>query len=584
MTSLADLTRGPERAFPTHARLERYYPAAGAEEARGVLVRTIERGEGPALLIGSPGTGKSMLLQVVAHDIATSRPVACVTSAQLCTRRALLQSILFELGQPFRQRDEGELRLELIDYLQSANVGDRGVVLLVDEAQSLPTRLLEELRVLSNLSNNGDPRLHLVLAGSQALDEKFTSPDVEAFNQRIAARCYLSPFNHHDTAQYVRGHLAAAGADPDDLFTADALRAVYEATGGIARLINQLCDRALLVATKRQALRVNRDLVQGAWADLQQLPTPWNLPDTGEDELPSDSGIGLLEYGTLREEEDLAAPVDETELDEVFDPFEEAAESRPFQRGPRFDRPEVPPARVFAPDDDEDLELLEEEELELATPDERPDGRGDEFDQNFREYEPEDPTGGKGSTWAQEEPTAPNPFDEMFDDEEIVIDPFAGLEAVFAAGSTPVRNPYEKEISGLLHKVTQYDTPSLAKQVSPADSDAYGSGRENAEQATASRHEPSEPSSSFTIVEAYEERRPSGISPAQGSTGSEEFRGAGVSSANPFRFDSDEDSAAGTTPSTSEIVVVDDETPTGDAPSIAFPTDYRQIFASLRRE
>src|SRR5690606_20007144 len=129
------LTRGKERVFPTHARVERYYPSSAAEEARTLLRRCLERGEGPALLVGSPGTGKSMLLQILAHDLEGRWPVACLTSAQLCTRRALLQSILFELGQPFRQRDEGELRLELTEFLQSPTAGDRGAVLMVDEAQ-----------------------------------------------------------------------------------------------------------------------------------------------------------------------------------------------------------------------------------------------------------------------------------------------------------------------------------------------------------------------------------------------------------------------------------------------------------------
>ncbi len=582
MISLADLTRGPERAFPTHARLERYYPAAGAEEARSVLVRTIERGEGPALLIGSPGTGKSMLLQVVAHDVAESRAVACLTSAQLCTRRALLQSILFELGQPFRQRDEGELRLELIDYLQSANVGDRGVVLLVDEAQSLPTRLLEELRVLSNLSHQGDPRLHLVLAGSQALDEKFTSPEVEAFNQRIAARCYLSPFNHHDTAQYVRGHLAAAGADPDDLFTGDALRAVYEATGGIARLINQLCDRALLVGARRQALRVNRELVQGAWADLQQLPTPWNLPDTSEDQEPANTGIGLFEYGSLRAEEDLAAPIDETELDDVFDPFEEVAESRSFQQIPNHDHQEFQPTRVFAPDE-EDLELVDEEELDLAAPDARFDSRVDEFDENFQEYEPEESvTCDSSPRAADDEPKTSNPFDEMFDDEEIVIDPFASLQGVFSGGGVPVRNTYEKEISGLLHKVPQYDSTSPAEP-SAKETEASTTPAPPTESETYE-----ELSNRFTIVEAFEGRRPAGqvAEPTTSMDGEADGESSEEASVHSFRCgDEDEGQVmpqgAGLD---SEIVVIDDDAPTGDNPSIAFPTDYRQLFASLRRD
>ncbi len=195
------------------------------------------------------------------------------------------------------------MRLTLMDYLSGADVRKTGVLLLVDEAQSLPIRLLEELRVLGNVSHQGVPTVRLLLAGSQSLEETFTEPEIEAFNQRIVARCYLAPLSHSDTAQFIRGHLAAAGAAPDELFTADALDAVYRATDGIARLVNQVCDRALVLAAGHGQLQVTKEIVAGAWADLQQLPTPWNLPDTpamAEDR--EDHAEQVIEYGPLSDD------------------------------------------------------------------------------------------------------------------------------------------------------------------------------------------------------------------------------------------------------------------------------------------
>jgi type II secretory pathway predicted ATPase ExeA len=130
------------RAFVAAPDPERYFPASAIEESRKRISRCIDRGEGPALLIGGTGLGKSLLLEVLAAKYRSQLPVALLAGAQLCTRRALLQSILFQLGLPFRHLDEGELRISLLDYLRPAGKQARRIVLLVDEADSLPTRLL----------------------------------------------------------------------------------------------------------------------------------------------------------------------------------------------------------------------------------------------------------------------------------------------------------------------------------------------------------------------------------------------------------------------------------------------------------
>jgi Cdc6-like AAA superfamily ATPase len=121
--------------FPFLPQVARYFPGSSIEDARNRLGRAIERGNGPGLVVGGPGTGKSLLLQVLASQFHEQFDVVLPACARLCTRRALLQSILFELGLPYRSRDEGELRLSLLDHLLSKDECPSGLLLLVDEAQ-----------------------------------------------------------------------------------------------------------------------------------------------------------------------------------------------------------------------------------------------------------------------------------------------------------------------------------------------------------------------------------------------------------------------------------------------------------------
>ncbi len=247
------------RPFAAQADPQRYYPATVIEHARQTIVRSIDRGDGPALVMGPAGTGKSLLCQLVAEQFADRFLVAYLASGRITTRQALLQAILHELRLPFRGLDEGELRLSLLDRLKpSEDEADGspndGLLLVVDEAHTLPWRLLEEVRMLTNVVRDGQPRVRVVLAGASNLEERFAHPNLASFSQRLAARVYLEALDSVETGTYIRGQLAAVGGD-ERLFTDDALRSVYRATDGIPRLINQVCDHALILASLGGAAR-----------------------------------------------------------------------------------------------------------------------------------------------------------------------------------------------------------------------------------------------------------------------------------------------------------------------------------------
>ena len=142
------------RPFAAAPRVDHYFPAESIDAARRTLSRCVERSEGVGLLIGPTGTGKSLLCQMLAEQFRTSRNVVLLASGHLCTRRALLQSILFELGLPFRGLEEGELRLSITDFLDPTKASACPLVLgnfrVVSAGQSLDHRR----RRLSRLCNS----------------------------------------------------------------------------------------------------------------------------------------------------------------------------------------------------------------------------------------------------------------------------------------------------------------------------------------------------------------------------------------------------------------------------------------------
>ncbi len=292
-----------QRPFSASPDLYHYFPSPMAEQAREQLVQCIEHGAGPALLIGPPGTGKSLLCQLIADHFQAAYQVVSLSHSTVCTRRALFQSLLYALRCRTKGSSEGALRLAMWHHLESRRACPNGVLAIIDEAHKLPIPLLEELRVLTNCVLDGQPRFRLVLAGGPSLEERFTDPELETFNQRLGTRAYLQPLVREETAAYVRALIAAADGVPDEIFTDEALRAFHYATDGIPRLINQLGNATLTMAARQQRRPIDRELVEHAWADLQQLPTPAQTPtDPGRAADPIHSNTSFIEFGSLTDD------------------------------------------------------------------------------------------------------------------------------------------------------------------------------------------------------------------------------------------------------------------------------------------
>jgi type II secretory pathway predicted ATPase ExeA len=403
--TLRQLAERDERVFPSYPQVARYFPGSAIEDARNRLGRAIERGNGPGLVIGGPGTGKSLLLQVLASQYHEQFDVVLPACARLCTRRALLQSILFELGLPYRSRDEGELRLSLLDHLLSKEECPSGLLLLVDEAQTLSPALLDELRVLTNLVRGSLPRVRLILAGSSSLEESFTEPELESFSQRLTARCYLGPFSREETTQFIRAQLAASGATPNDVFSPDACAAVFEATDGVPRIVNQLCDRALVEANTAGRTQIDRQIIQGSWADIQQLPTPWDTPE--QSTLSASSRV--IEFGNLTSDR------------------------------PSYDSNQgtTAAARLAEFDTELDVDDSSADEVEI--------GHSTKAPLEKQTAETRDVTA--------------DPFGEKFDEEEVVLDNFAAWDDMFRRDVQRVVNRRDPDFATMVEAAIQASPP-----------------------------------------------------------------------------------------------------------------------------
>ncbi|MCY2975888.1 MAG: AAA family ATPase [Planctomycetota bacterium] len=290
------LRKRPFLATPT---LDRYCPIECQESAYTTAVRAIQRAEGPVSIIGGTGLGKSMVCLRIADTFRRSFEVIVLASSQLCSRRALLQSLLFELRMPYRDLSEGELRLSLLERLQPSNDNPTdGLVLIVDEAHTLAPKLLEELRLITNLTRDGVPRVRLVLCGTTRLEELLGHPQMESLNQRLAARCYLLPLNSQETTRYLTHKIELCGAPISAVITEDAIRLVHRATDGVPRLIDQVVDSALRIAAELKQRPVSVQTIEAAWARSQQLPLPWSDKAQSISDSPTSIEFGLLEDDT----------------------------------------------------------------------------------------------------------------------------------------------------------------------------------------------------------------------------------------------------------------------------------------------
>ena len=217
------------------------------------------------VLTGDPGMGKTSLLQKLVSEHGEKHSIGLVTTARYNIEH-LLPWILLSLGLSQKQLDPVEAYHLFSGFLLQESKQHRRVILIIDEAQSLGSELLEELRLLSNLNNGKTLKLQFILSGQPDLHTLLQRIDMTQFAQRIVVDFHLEPLSEEETGQCIRHRLKVAGGHPS-LFTNKACVLVHRLTRGVPRLINQVCDIALTYGFTEQARVITSKLVAQAAFD-----------------------------------------------------------------------------------------------------------------------------------------------------------------------------------------------------------------------------------------------------------------------------------------------------------------------------
>ena len=216
---------------------------------------------GFTVITGEIGSGKTTLIRELLNEIERDYSMTAATVSN--THRTfgeLLEWVLLAFNLEYRGKKKVELYQTLADFIAEEYNQGRRTVLIIDEAQNLDVEALEQLRMLSNINADRDQLLQLILVGQPALREILRLPELRQFAQRIGVAYNLKTLNLEETWQYIRHRLQVAGGDPN-LFDTKACAAVHYYTGGTPRLINVLCDTALVYGFGEQKQRIDLDLV-----------------------------------------------------------------------------------------------------------------------------------------------------------------------------------------------------------------------------------------------------------------------------------------------------------------------------------
>ncbi|MBF0620175.1 MAG: AAA family ATPase [Candidatus Omnitrophica bacterium] len=252
-----------ENAFNITSDPAFYFESSRHKEAYSHLLYGIKGRKGIICLTGEVGTGKTILCRMLLNKMDQAVKTAFILNPSF-SQIQLLQLITKDLGIPAKKNNKLDLITSLNDFLIDQNGQGHNVAVIIDEAQNLNTHQLEQIRLLSNLETEKEKLLQIILVGQPELLEKLQKPSLRQLNSRIGVRYHMQPLDKNELHEYIEHRLAIAGAPKKLLFTDGAIERIYHFSKGTPRIVNILCEHALLAGFVNETFTIDEEIIKSA--------------------------------------------------------------------------------------------------------------------------------------------------------------------------------------------------------------------------------------------------------------------------------------------------------------------------------